>query len=232
MIKRYSISTSIAALRKRYNASLPKKYRPIVNAGVKKMLPILTGKSPNEFSLYSWGMIPEESHDSHIGEKLLNARVETIKAKQPFCDILHNRCIIPADGFYVWENGDETDVPSRAILPSRETFSIIGLYTEWGEDDEDFASIVKSFSMITTEAGESLERYNDRTPLIIPKSMEQQWLIGANFDNMISKAIEYTQQRSFEIYKVSEHINNEKNNQIKLIQNDDHTLPGQTLSLF
>ncbi len=196
------------------------------------MLPILTRKSPNEFRLYSWGMIPEESHDAQIGEKLLNARVETIKAKQPFCNILQNRCIIPADGFYVWSQGDETHAPSRAVLSTRETFSILGLYTEWGEDDENFNSIVKSFSMITTEAGESLAGYNERTPLIIPRSMEQQWLIGANFDNMISKAIEYTKQRGFEIYKVSEHINNEKNNQIKLIQNEDHTLPGQTLSLF
>ncbi len=222
----------MAALRKRYNASLPKKYKPIVNAGIKKMLPILTRKSPNEFSLYSWGMIPEDSHDAQIGEKLLNARVETIKAKQPFCNILQNRCIIPADGFYVWDQGDENSTPSRAVLSSRETFSILGLYTEWGEDDENFNSIVKSFSMITTEAGESLAGYNERTPLIIPRSMEQQWLIGANFDSMISKAIEYTKQRGFQIYQVSEHINNEKNNQIKLIQNEDHTLPGQTLSLF
>ena len=196
------------------------------------MLPILTRKTPKEFNLYSWGMIPEESHDSQIGEKLLNARVETLKAKQPFCDILNNRCLIPADGFYVWQNNDETESPFRAILPSRETFSIIGLYTEWGEDEEEFASIVKSFTMITTEGNQSMNNYSTRMPLLIPRSMEQQWLIGANFDNMISKAIAYSKERSFELYAVSEHINNEKNNQVKFIQNIDHTLPGQTLSLF
>ncbi|MDB4835078.1 SOS response-associated peptidase [Cyclobacteriaceae bacterium] len=232
MIKRYSISTPIAALRKRYGASLPKKHRPIVNAGVKKLLPILTKGYIDEFKLFNWGIIPADSHDAHIGEKLMNARVETLKAKQPFCDLLANRCLIPADGFYVWKDENETDAPYRAVLPSQSTFSIIGLFHEWGEDDEEFASIVKTFTMITCEGQNQMEQYGQRTPLIIPKNLEKDWLIGKDEDEIIKQAIEYTKSLKFEIYQVSELINNEKNNQIKLVQNEDHTLPGQTLSLF
>ena len=117
MIKRYSIGTTTAALRKRYSASLPKKYRPIVNAGSKKQLPILTVDSLNEFRLFNWGMIPSDSHDANIGDKLLNARVETLSAKRPFCNLLDKRCLIPADGFYVWKDNDELEIPYRVILP-------------------------------------------------------------------------------------------------------------------
>ena len=232
MIKRYSIGTSIAALRKRYNAGLPKKYRPIINAGSKKLLPIITKGSLNEFRLFNWGIIPADSHDSHIADKLINARVETISAKQPFCDLLANKCLIPADGFYVWKDNNETEAPNRVILPQQGTFSILGLFHEFGEDDEEFASIIKTFTMITCEAPDSLKPYNDRIPLIIPKELERDWLIGKNDFDLMQAATKFSQEVALEIYPVSEHLNNEKNNQPKLIQSRNHTLPGETLSLF
>ena len=107
MIKRYSIGTPLATLRKRYGAVISKKQKPIFNAGVKKPLPIITRDSRQEFKLFNWGIVPANSHDSKIADKLLNARIETIKAKQPFCDLLNNRCLIPADGFYIWNDKDE-----------------------------------------------------------------------------------------------------------------------------
>lgn len=232
MIKRYSIGTSLAALRKRYGAVLPKKYRPVFNAGSKKLLPIITREFRQEFKLFNWGIVPEDSHDANIADKLTNARVETLKAKQPFCDILDNRCLIPADGFYIWKDGDDTTRPFRATLPQNETFSIIGLYHEWGEDDDEFASIVKTYTMITCDAAGKTADFEDRLPIIIPRDLENDWLVGKDIDHLIKEAIEYTKTINFEIYEVSEQINNEKNNSARLVQNESHTLPGQTLNLF
>ena len=232
MIKRYSIGTSLAALRKRYGAVLPKKYRPVFNAGSKKLLPIITREFRQEFKLFNWGIVPENSHDAKIADKLTNARVETLKAKQPFCDILDNRCLVPADGFYIWKDGDDTKTPHRVTLPQNETFSILGLYHEWGEDDDEFASIVKTFTMITCEASDQILEFEDRLPVIVPRSLENDWLIGKDMDAVIKEATEFTKKINFEIYEVSDLINNEKNNNARLVQNDTHTLPGQTLNLF
>lgn len=230
MIKRYSIGTPLATLRKRYGAVIPKKQKPIFNAGGKKPLPIITRDSRQEFKLFNWGIVPSNSHDAKIADKLLNVRIETMKAKQPFCDLLDNRCLVPADGFYVWNEKDENNRPYRVILPHNETFSILGLFHEWGEDDD--VSIVKTFAMLSCEASGSIKKYQERMPLIIPKHLENDWLIGKNTDALIEQAVKFTQALNFEVFEVSGLINDEKNNSAKLIQNETHTLPGQTLSMF
>ena len=86
--------------------------------------------------------------------------------------------------------------------------------------------------MITCEAPQVLKPYSERIPLIIPKEMERDWLIGRGDFDIMQAATKFTQQVALEIYPVSELLNNEKNNQPKLIQNRAHTLPGETLSLF
>ena len=229
MIKRYSIGTPLATLRKRYNATIPKKHRPNFNAGVKKALPIIIRSARQELKLFNWGIVPSDSHDSKIADKLLNARLETLKAKQPFCDLLDNRCLIPADGFYIWKENDENNRPYRVVLPHNETFSIIGLYHEWGEEE---ISIVKTFSTITCQAVADIKKHQDRMPLIIPKHLENDWLIGKKTDTIVEEALKFTQALKFEIYEVSGLIKEEKNNSAKFIQNETHTLPGQTLSMF
>ena len=228
MIRRYSIGTPLATLRKRYNAITPKKHRPNYNAGVKKALPIITRDSRQEFKLFNWGIVPSDSHDSKIADKLLNARLETLKVKQPFCDLLNNRCLVPADGFYIWKENDENNRPNRVVLPHNETFSILGLYHEWGED----VSIVKTFATITCDSADKVKKYQDRMPLIIPKHLENDWLIGKNTDSILEEALKFTHSLQFEIYEVSGLINDEKNNNSKFIQNESHTLPGETLNMF
>ncbi len=230
MIKRYSIGTTLSALRKRYNAVLPKKFRPIFNAGGKKPLPIITKKFRQEFKLFNWGIVPANSHDAKIADKLLNARVETLKVKQPFCDLLNNRCLVPADGFYVWKEDDENNRPYRVVLPHNITFSMAGIFHEWGEEDED--AFVKTFALLTCEANSSIKKYQDRIPLIIPRHLEEDWLNGNDIDTITEEAIKYAQDLQFEIFEVSGLVNDEKNNSAKFIQNEEHILPGQTLSLF
>jgi putative SOS response-associated peptidase YedK len=232
MIKRYSIGTPLATLRKRYNATIPKRHRPNYNAGVKKALPIITRNSRQEFQLFNWGIVPSSTNDSKIADKLLNARLETLKAKQPFCDLLDNRCLIPADAFYIWKENDENNRPYRVVLPHNETFSILGLFHEWGEEENEDTPIVKTFASITCESSDAIKKHQHRMPLIIPKHLENDWLIGKKTDNILDEALEFTKSIKFEIYEVSGLINDEKNNNSKFIQNETHTLPGQTLSIF
>ena len=231
MIKRYSIGTTLSALRKRYNAVLPKKHRPIFSAGGKKPLPIITRKFRQEFKLFNWGIVPANSHDAKIADKLLNARVETLKVKQPFCDLLNNQCLVPADGFYIWKEEDDNNRPYRVVLPQNETFSMAGLFHEWGEDDEENA-VFKTFALLTCEAKDKIRKYQDRLPLIIPRHLEEDWLDGNKTDEILDEAIHFTQALPFEIFEVSGLVNDEKNNSAKFIQNESHILPGQTLNLF
>ena len=197
---------------------------------LKKSLPIITREDRQQFSLFNWGIVPSNSNDSKIADKLLNARLETLKVKQPFCDLLDNRCLVPADGFYIWKENDENNRPFRVVLPHNETFSMAGIYHKWGEEENE--AIVKTFSTITCGSSETIKKYQDRMPLIIPKYLENDWLIGKKTDEILEQAKTFTNSLNFGIYEVSGLINDEKNIHGNFIQNETHTLPGDTLSMF
>ena len=53
-----------------------------------------------------WGLIPSWSKDPKIGQKMINARMETLTEKPSFrAPVKRKRCVIPASGFYEWEIG-------------------------------------------------------------------------------------------------------------------------------
>jgi len=54
---------------------------------------------------YRWGLIPSWSKDPKIGNRLFNARGETVAEKPSFRSAFAKRpCVIPVDGFYEWDH--------------------------------------------------------------------------------------------------------------------------------
>ena len=57
-----------------------------------------------KFALVRWGLIPYWAKDPSIGQKMMNARSETILDKPAFREAFQNRrCLVSADGFYEWK---------------------------------------------------------------------------------------------------------------------------------
>ena len=51
-----------------------------------------------------WGLVPSWAKDVAIGDKLINARCETVREKPAFRRAFaKRRCLIPVDGFYEWK---------------------------------------------------------------------------------------------------------------------------------
>lgn len=76
-----------------------------------------------------WGLVPFWAKDESIGNKMINARSETITKtifKNSFKD---KRCLVLADGFYEWKNNEKRGpkIPYRFVLKSREPFAFAGL---------------------------------------------------------------------------------------------------------
>lgn len=65
--------------------------------------PIITNKNPEVIEHYNWGLIPNWAKNDEIKALTLNARIETIKDKPAFRDVVTQRCLIIADGFYEWQ---------------------------------------------------------------------------------------------------------------------------------
>jgi putative SOS response-associated peptidase YedK len=74
--------------------------------------------------LFRWGLIPWWVKDPAIGNRMINARAETLAEKPAFKNLLgKRRCLVLADGFYEWRKEGKGKVPMRFKLKPGEPFT-------------------------------------------------------------------------------------------------------------
>ncbi|MBS1777601.1 MAG: SOS response-associated peptidase [Bacteroidetes bacterium] len=146
--------------------------------------PVITNKQPNEIQLYAWGLIPFWAKDNSIRKNTLNAKIETIHQKPSFRNVINNRCLVLADGFYEWQWLDPKGKQKQKYeltLPDHETFAFAGLWSEW--IDKSTGEIIYTYTILTTEANELMSKIHNtkkRMPIILSQDNEQDWLKGEN----------------------------------------------------
>jgi len=123
---------------------------------------------------YRWGLIPSWAKDPAIGDKMYNARAETITEKPSFARAFQKRrCLIPADGFYEWQKLGKAREPLCFSLVSGQPFGFAGLYETWMSPEK---GPVSTCTIVTTEANELIRPIHDRMPVIVPKDREAFWI--------------------------------------------------------
>lgn len=172
----------------RFNAAIDalNDYEPIefCNAFDYPKTPIITNTLPNKVQLFNWGLIPEWSQDNSIRNYTLNARIETLEEKKSFKNVIQNRCLILADGFYEWQWRNKTGSKKEKYLitlPNEELFAFAGIYSQWIDFNN---KVINSYSIITTQANELMSEIHNtkqRMPIILKKENEQDWLQGENY---------------------------------------------------
>lgn len=97
---------------------------------------------------------------------IINARAETVREKKLFSDsIMNRRCIIPASAFYEW---DPYKARFRFTLPDDGLVLLAGIYHE--------EQGVSRYTVLTTEANESMRPVHDRMPVMIGKDEIGPWI--------------------------------------------------------
>jgi putative SOS response-associated peptidase YedK len=90
---------------------------------------IVRQRGGNECRLMHWGLIPHWATDPSIGNRMINARAETLTELPSFKPLVdRRRCIIPADGFYEWRKEGKRKVPMWVHLKNRKPFGLAGLW--------------------------------------------------------------------------------------------------------
>jgi putative SOS response-associated peptidase YedK len=127
---------------------------------------------------YRWGLIPSWAKDAKIGNRLINARVETVASTPAFrASFQKRRCIVPADGFYEWERmTPEIRQPNLIRRTDGEPMAFAGLWSIWRDPAEPESELLRTFTIITTAANATLEPIHDRMPAILPASSWESWL--------------------------------------------------------
>lgn len=170
---------------------------------------VLTVRAPEgkrEFANLRWGLVPSWAKDLKIGNKLLNARSETVADKPSFRSAFKSRrCLIVADGFYEWRTENGKKQPYHIHFQDRGPFAFAGLWEHWHDEA---GKPVETCTILTTAANEFMQPIHDRMPVILSKEDYSRWL---NPD--IKKADELNDlfasesSRELEMFRVTPKVN-------------------------
>jgi len=134
--------------------------------------PVAGGR--RRLQLRRWGLIPRWAKDPSIGNRMINARAETVAEKPAFREAFRlRRCLVPADGFYEWAAGASPRQPYHIRLADGSPFAIAGLWEHWAPTG---GEAIESCTLITTRANARLAAVHDRMPVILEPESYGPWL--------------------------------------------------------
>jgi putative SOS response-associated peptidase YedK len=180
-----------------------------------------------------WGLVPSWAKDPSIGNRLINARIETVTDKPAFRRAFSvRRCLLPADGYFEWWTGrgpGGRTVKQPFFIRPRDgsVLAMAGLYEFWrdpaGEGD---AAWLLSVTILTTSAEDTLGHVHDRMPLMVDPSAWPAWLDPAQVDPAaVRELLVPARPGLLEAYPVPRAVNNVANSGPQLIE----PLPAEEL---
>jgi putative SOS response-associated peptidase YedK len=174
---RYSLAKPVGAVRGRFAIGDALMFEPHYNVapGTEIVAVTTDREGVPRGELLRWGLVPRWAKDPAVGYKMINARAETLADRPAYRAPLQRfRCLIPADGFYEWQNRErQPKLPFHITRTDGEMFAFAGLWSVWhrGEPDE-----VRSCTIITTAANEPMASVHSRMPVILAPDEEPTWL--------------------------------------------------------
>jgi putative SOS response-associated peptidase YedK len=131
-------------------------------------------EAPRQAARLRWGLVPSWAKDPRIGNQLLNARAETAAEKPAFRTALRRRrCLIPADGFYEWQQRGGAKQPYCFRLSDDRLFAFAGLWERWQDPS---GQTLETCTVLTTEANELVRPIHDRMPVLLARNHFADWL--------------------------------------------------------
>ncbi len=125
-----------------------------------------------------WGLIPSWAKDMEIGNRLINARSETILEKPSFRQAFaRRRCLIVADGFFEWQRFADKKSPSQPYHFRRvdgAPFAFAGLWETWRRPEG--GELLRTCTIITTSANSVVQPVHERMPVMLSGDDLWRWL--------------------------------------------------------
>jgi len=184
-----------------------------------EILAIIKYKDENLLDKFHWGLVPFWAKDISIGNRMINARSESLTERPSFRNAFKKRrCLILSDGFYEWKGEKDRKQPMFITLPDRKPFAFAGLWETWNKkDDQD--SIYKSCTIITTCASESIRDIHHRMPVILQPPTYESWLDPGNQNVVeLGKMLKNEIITELVSHPVSKQINSTRNNDLSCIE--------------
>ena len=150
---------------------------PRYNIAPSQPVAVVPNNGENSVEFFQWGLIPSWAKDPKIGNRMINARSETLAEKPSFrTPYKRRRCLILSDGFYEWrsEPGSKSKTPIYIRLKSEKPFAFAGLWEAWYPSTDDDPLL--SCTIITTSPNSLMETIHRRMPVILEPDAYDLWL--------------------------------------------------------
>lgn len=173
---------------------------------------------------YHWGLIPSWAKEKKIGNRMINARGETVAEKPAYRRAFaKRRCIIPADGFFEWKKveGQKRKQPYYIRRKDGHPLAFAGLWEYWTDPNDEDAEPVKSCTIITTDPNELMAEIHDRMPVVLTEDVWQTWLDPDNDDTEgLQGLLVPASADLFEASPITTKVNNPRNKGADILDED------------
>ncbi len=190
--------------------------RPRFNIAPTQEHPVIVSQSPNQMLMMRWGLVPFWAKDPKIGNRLINARAETVATRPAFrTPFKKKRCLVPATGFYEWKRLGKNKVPYYVHLKDDSLFAFAGLCDTWlGPDGKK----LMTFTIITTAPNAMMAKIHNRMPVVLSEEDESLWLSKEPLPpSDLNRIFKPFPARAMEAYEISTEVNNPRNENERLV---------------
>lgn len=185
MCGRFAFFSPREAVQELFGVECPGELEPRYNiAPTQPVAALRAGEAATpEFAMLRWGLVPGWAKDPAIGNRLINARLETAADKPAFRTAFRRRrCAVLADGFYEWQvQPDGPKQPWFITTAGGGPFLMAGLWEHWDKG----AAPMQSCTLLTTEATGDMRQVHGRMPVILPRQALEPWLTAAGSDGAL-----------------------------------------------
>ena len=225
MCGRYTLTApDPARLRSRFPVGESVEIRPRFNvAPGDDVLAVTTDRDGQpRGELLHWGLLPPWSKPGQ-SLSMINARAETLEERPAYREAFQRyRCLVIADGFYEWRRAEgRPSQPFHITRPDGQPFAFAGLWSIWRQDE----AVIRSCSIITTEARGPVATLHDRMPVILPAEDEGEWLRPATGRSRLLELLATSQASQAELRPVSRAVNDARHDAPDCLAQPDNLQP-------
>ena len=214
----FHLANVAADLHPRYNIA-PTQEVPVVRLD--------SDSGDRKLSLVRWGLVPSWAKDPSIGNRMINARSETVAEKPSFRSAFRRRrCLVVADGYYEWKKTEDGKQPYHIRMQDERPFAMAGLWETWhgppadGDAPQPASAGFESCTVITTQSNEVTAPIHDRMPVILHEQDWPRWLdVETDWPkNQLLKLLEPWNGDDLTMQIVSKHVNNPRHEGAECLQ--------------
>ena len=217
MCGRYSLTRPIKTIAEHFGArEIPWEAPPRYNVAPSQILPVvIQGPEGRRLDRMRWGLVPSWARSPEIGNRMINARSETVTEKPAFRNSFKSRrCLVPADGFYEWRREAEGKTPYYIRLKTGDLFAFAGLWAEWNAN----GTPLRTYTILTAPANRRLQPLHERMPVILLPGQYDLWMQAGAPPDSLKSLLAPLEQDLLEFYPVSRHVNSPKNDDPECLQ--------------